>query len=194
MSAAEAVRIARAAGIELTLDGNGLLIDAASEPSSSIMEELRRHKLEIVELLRSDRDCFGGRQPTAEPEPYGEVIAELRSKCPDHIEHDHWQQAIQDADNFLARWSAQAQALGWTTRELFGLHAVPARPAPGYSRLSRYDETGLIWLLNGRPVVALTEATAAIRHPSGNITTYSKLNKPSLGPLGDSLDDMGPCA
>jgi hypothetical protein len=71
---------------------------------------------------------------------------------------------------------------------------VPAKPAPNYSRLSRYDETALIWLLRERPVVALTATEAAIRHPNGNINTYRKLNKPALGPLGDSLDDLGPCA
>ena len=81
--------------------------------------------------------------------------------------------------------------MGWTARQLFGLHTRPERPAASYSRLSRYDETGLIWLLRGRPVVALTATEAAIKHQSGNITTYRKLNKPALGPLGDSLDDMG---
>ena len=35
-------------------------------------------------------------------------------------------------------------------------------PAPSYRRLSRYDQTGLIWLLRGRPVVAMTDSTAAI--------------------------------
>jgi hypothetical protein len=57
--------------------------------------------------------------------------------------------------------------------------------------LSRYDETGLIWLLQGRPVVALTASEAAIRGHSGATLTYRKYNKPALGPLGDSLDDMG---
>jgi len=49
----------------------------------------------------------------------------------------------------------------------------------------------LIWLLHGDPVVALTATTAAIRHRSGNITTYRRFHKPAFGPLGDSLDDMG---
>src|SRR5215472_3696326 len=52
---------------------------------------------------------------------------------------------------------------------------------------------GLIWLLQGDPVVALTETTAAIRHATGNITTYRRFHKPALGPLGDSLDDMEAC-
>jgi hypothetical protein len=50
---------------------------------------------------------------------------------------------------------------------LFGLHTPPERPHPSYRRLSRYDETGLVWLLQGRPVVALTEATAAIQGSTG---------------------------
>jgi hypothetical protein len=53
----------------------------------------------------------------------------------------------------------------WTARDLFGLQTPPAKPHPSYSRLSRYDETGLIWLLQGRLVVALTETTAAIQNP-----------------------------
>ena len=66
----------------------------------------------------------------------------------------------------------------------------PPTHTPRIKRLSRYDCTGLVWLLQGHPVVALTEATAAIRMPSGNVTTYRKHNKPAFGPLGDSLDDF----
>jgi hypothetical protein len=39
-------------------------------------------------------------------------------------------------------------------------------------------------------VTALTATTADIRHRTGNITVYRKLNKPALGPLGDSLEDF----
>ena len=115
----------------------------------------------------------------------------LRSKCPERVESDRWQQAILDANSFLAQWGAQAHALGWTARELFGLHPVPERPAANYSRLSRYDETGLIWLLQGKPVIGLTESEAAIRGHSGATVVYRKHNKPAFGPLGDYLDDMG---
>jgi hypothetical protein len=93
-----------------------------------------------------------------------------------------------DATAFTSQWGAQAHAFGWTARELFGLHPVPERPAGNYSRLSRLDDTGLIWLLRGRPVVALTETTAAIQGATA-VLTYRKINKPALGPVGDSLDD-----
>jgi hypothetical protein len=54
MSAVQAIKAARAAGIELSVDGNSLLIDAASEPPVSVIEELLRHKLDIVGVLRSE--------------------------------------------------------------------------------------------------------------------------------------------
>jgi hypothetical protein len=118
------------------------------------------------------------------------VLDALDSRCPDHIEQDRWRQAVDDGGRFLATWGTQAHVLGWTVRDLFGLHQPPEKPYPSYRRLSRYDETGLIWLLEGREVVALTEETAAIRWAGGSITTYRKNNKPALGPLGQSPDEL----
>ena len=80
--------------------------------------------------------------------------------------------------------------LGWTARDLFGLHRIPAKPESNYRRLSRYDETGLIWLLRGRTVVGLTESTAAIESAAGPLKFYRKYSKPALGPVGDSSDDL----
>jgi hypothetical protein len=120
----------------------------------------------------------------------GSVFALLQSRCPDKIDHGAWQQAVEDGSRFLARWGAQADGLGWTAQDLFGLHAVPDNPSQNYRRLSRYDQTGLIWLLLGRSVVMLTDATAAIENPSGAVTIYYKRSKPSLGSVGDRLDDF----
>jgi hypothetical protein len=52
MSAAEALRAARAAGITLVLDGEALLLEAAAEPPQAVLDALARHKLAIVDLLR----------------------------------------------------------------------------------------------------------------------------------------------
>ena len=114
----------------------------------------------------------------------------LEACCPDHVDVVRWQQCLDDGHRFLATWGEQAEALGWTAADLFGLHTPPEKPHPSYNRLSKYDGTGLIWLLEGRPVVALTEATAAIENPTGNITVYRKHNKPALGPVGDSMEDF----
>jgi hypothetical protein len=144
-------------------------------------------------IPRNSQICpVGAPKPPKPPKagPYARVLATLEIRCPDHIEPGRWQQAVEDGRQFLAQWGEQAKALGWTSADLFGLHAVPDKPHPSYRRLSRYDATGLCWLLQGRPVVALTEATAAIENPTGAITIYRRHNKPALGPLGDSLDDF----
>jgi hypothetical protein len=108
------------------------------------------------------------------------------------VDVDRWRQAVRGAKRFLAKWSSQAESLGWTSADLFGLHTPPERPHPSYRRLSRYDCTGLIWLLEGRPVVALTEATAAIENPTGAITVYRKHHKSALGPVGEDVFDIDP--
>jgi hypothetical protein len=70
----------------------------------------------------------------------------------------------------------------------------PLRHAPSFWRLSsRYDDTGLIWLLRGRSVIALT-ADEAVTQGATAVTVYRKHNKPALGPVGDSLDDFGCCS
>jgi hypothetical protein len=105
---------------------------------------------------------------------YGQRLSALTAQCPDRIEADDWQQSIEDGRRFLARWAEQAAALGWRDNDLFGLHNVPDTPAPSYRRLSRRDQSGLIWLLRGRPVVALTTGAAAIQNPTGAITLYRR--------------------
>jgi hypothetical protein len=119
-------------------------------------------------------------------------VAAFEAGCPDLVPAERWRQAVEDGRAFLARWRDQAEAFGWSPRDLFGLHKPPAKPPPSYSRLSRYDETGLVWLLQGREVVALTNGTAAIENATGAITIYRRFHKPAFGPLGDSLDDMLP--
>jgi hypothetical protein len=122
---------------------------------------------------------------------YRRTFAHLQLRPPAHIPEDRWQQAVEDGRAFLERWGESAEQLGWTSADLFGLHTPPAKPHPSYNRLSRYDCIGLCWLLQGKEVVALTEATATIRNSAtGALTTYRRFNKPALGPLGDSLDDL----
>ena len=115
----------------------------------------------------------------------------MERRRPEYVDHDRWQQAIADGRRFLGEWGEQAAGLGWTARDLFGLTHVPDRPPSNYQRLSRYDQTGLIWLLQGRRVVALSEHTAVIETTSGTVS-YRRDNKPALGPFGDTLDDFCP--
>jgi hypothetical protein len=72
------------------------------------------------------------------------------------------------------------------------LHEPPSRPHPSYDQLARYDAKGLVWVLEGRAVVAMTEATAAIETKTGTIINYRKFNKPGLGPVSDSISKRQP--
>ena len=99
-----------------------------------------------------------------------QALRTLKARRPERIGDHRWRQAAEDGRAFLARWGDQAQALGWTADDLFGLHPV----AP----LARYDVMGLAWLIRGRAVVALTENSAVIEHPNASRTVYRRQPKP----------------
>jgi hypothetical protein len=102
--------------------------------------------------------------------PYERTLAALCERCPDLVEEHRWHEAITDANAFVIQWGVQAAALGWTARDLFGLANIPDRPSPNYQRLSRYDQTGLVWLLQGRRVVELTKDKAVIQTATGTLS------------------------
>jgi len=154
-------------------------------------ESLSRAEAEAIARREMVAGVYGDMQAARDPDSYASALAPLRANCPAHVPEDRWRQAIVDATAFTSKWGAQVHALGWTERELFGLPDVPDRPRPKYQRLSRYDQTGLVWLLQGRHVVALTKDTAVIETANGTVV-YRRYNKPALGPLGDSLDDFAP--
>jgi hypothetical protein len=121
---------------------------------------------------------------------YRKTFAALQLKPPALIDVARWHECVEDCKRFLAKWGEQAEALEWTSADLFGLAPVPERPHPSYNRLSRYDCTGLCWLLQGRDVIALTADRATIRTATGSTLTCYRHGRPALGPLGDSLDDF----
>ena len=56
MSAAQALKAARAAGIELDVDGDDLLWASPKQPPTAVLDLLACHKAGIVRLLRSGDD------------------------------------------------------------------------------------------------------------------------------------------
>jgi hypothetical protein len=61
MSAVEALKAARAAGVELALDADDLALKAASAPSAAMLDALSQHKAEIVVLLRPTEDGWSAK-------------------------------------------------------------------------------------------------------------------------------------
>jgi len=80
---------------------------------------------------------------------------------------------------------------GLPARDQFGRPDVTARPGPKYQPLSRYDQTGLIWLLRGRPVIALTAMEAIMCCQSGATLVYGRQNQLAPGLIFDSTDGIG---
>jgi hypothetical protein len=56
MSAADALKAARDAGIRLRVDGDGLLLEASAPPSAVVLDLLLRHKAGIIPLLHGKGD------------------------------------------------------------------------------------------------------------------------------------------
>ncbi len=77
-----------------------------------------------------------------------------------------WHTLQDDARRFLQEWASQARRLGWEALDLFGVH--PTAPT------ARFDCMGLVPLLRGRAVSALTKDSAAIKTASGRSLTFRR--------------------
>ena len=146
--------------------------------------------LRRAEAAHCDKSDESDKRPTfGRLRRFGRTLQALAQRCPAYVALADWRQAVADGHRFPATWGEQAEAPGWTEPELFGLRTLPEQPAASYRRLSIYALTGL-WLLQGRPVVALTAEMVAAQTKSGGILTYRKHNKPALDPVGESLDNF----
>jgi hypothetical protein len=85
-----------------------------------------------------------------------------------------WQQLILDAERFLERSGMQAARLGWLTWELFGCHSR----APW----GRIQGMGLVLLLRGHEIAALTATDAVIRSSTGGLETHRRKRLDPLHP------------
>jgi hypothetical protein len=86
----------------------------------------------------------------------------------------HWSQFVRDARLFLQEWGAEAARLGWSAEDVFGVH--PLAPE------ARYDVMGIVLLIRGNEVVAISEHRATIRTPGGGQMTYYRY-RPNTGAI-----------
>jgi hypothetical protein len=108
VSAAEAIKAARTAGIRLGIDGDALTLEAATAPPAAVLDVLVRHKAGIVALLREGDDGWSGEDWLA--------LFDERA-------------AIAEFDGGLPRASAEARAFACCVAEW--LNRNPARSPPG---------------------------------------------------------------
>ena len=97
MSAVEALKAARAGGVEVAIDGDDLVLNAASTPPAAVLDALYRHKAEIVALLRPAEDIWS-------VEDWQALFDERAG--------------ILEFDGGLSRTEAEARAHAWRSAEL----------------------------------------------------------------------------
>ncbi len=107
MTAAEALRTARAAGVEIALDGDDLVLEASSPPPEPVLEALSRNKAGIVALLRPGGDGWSAED--------WQVYFDERA-------------GIAEFDGVLPRLAAEAQAFACCVSE--GMNRHPATSSP----------------------------------------------------------------
>lgn len=61
MSAAQALKAARDAGIRIGVDGDALTLDADAAPDAAVLDLLSRHKAGVIALLRTGNDGWSGK-------------------------------------------------------------------------------------------------------------------------------------
>ena len=60
MSAVHALKLARAAGVRIGIDGDALTLDADAAPPPAVLDLLARHKAQVIALLRPGGDGWSG--------------------------------------------------------------------------------------------------------------------------------------
>ena len=138
---------AQIAGLELRADGERLVIRGPRE-CEALAKELLAHKVTI-------------------PANWLAGVSRLTSMTrPAGTSSERWAVLVADAGSFLEKWGAQAVRLGWGTLDVFGVNVT--RP------FERLDGAGLVRLLDGRPVVALTASEAVIQCLTGSRQTFRR--------------------
>ena len=97
-----------------------------------------------------------GRYNSDIPRAWAEGFARLDPNFPrGDVPPKRWWQYVNDCGRFLDNgWAGKAAAFGWGPLDLFGCSREHTFP--------RIDRAGLLWLLNGNRLLALSETTATI--------------------------------
>jgi hypothetical protein len=111
MSAVHALKLARAVGVRVGIDGDALTLDADAAPPSAVLDLLARHKAQVIAMLRPGGDGWSG-------EDWRAFFDERAG--------------IAEFDGGLPRDQAEARAFACCVAEW--LNRNPVRSSPGHCR------------------------------------------------------------
>jgi hypothetical protein len=164
MTPAEIVTALVRHGTRIAVEGERVrLVFNGSAPPDDLIRAAREAKAALREIVESGA-----------PREWADAVARLDpSRPPADVPEARWRRFIDDCAVFLdSGWAGRAAALGWGPPELFGCDR--AKP------FARVSCQGLLWLVNGRPLLALTGDIAAIANSNGGRLTYYR-RPPELG-------------
>lgn len=127
--------------------GEDLTLKTPETPALEVLKVLRVPD----EALSANSAALPAAPPiglSAIPSTYLAAWRQMQMEVPTGISTLHWDQALADADRFLARWGSCAADLNWSVADIFEV--------PG-SWIG-----GLVWELRGGDVIALTRRDATI--------------------------------
>jgi hypothetical protein len=161
MTAPPILHEAACRGISITLQGDKLKVASSEQPPAHFVEAIRQHRADIVDhLKRVDAKLIP-------PRGWIDGVARLADMLtPARFPAARWTKVVADATRFLETWAANAHRLGWQDWELFRCH----RQAPWH----RIQGLGLVLLLQGNTIVALTATEAAVRTRSSAAQTFRR--------------------
>ncbi len=159
-------------GVVVEARGDRLSLRAPKAPPAEVVEELRVRKAEVLTLLAGDwGDDQEERAAIVEhdagaPREWAEGFARLDpARPPGDVPRERWLAFLDDCGRFLdGGWGPRAAALGWGPLDLFGCDRV--KP------FARIDRQGLLWILGGHRLVALTAELAKFETETGKRLTY----------------------
>jgi hypothetical protein len=150
---------------------SGLIFDTSSPQMSKNEGQVSKKGLQAGPRT----PATGIDAPAGVPAAWVEGVARLAEMpCPVRFPAPRWALVVSDAEAFLDSWAAVAHRLGWPAWELFGCH--------GRAPWGRIQGMGLVLLLKGNEIAAMTQCEVVIRTGTGARQTYRRKPTDPLHP------------
>jgi hypothetical protein len=150
--ALKALAAAKAAGVKITLDRDGLILEGEPTPPSDIVALLKTVKPDLLRIL-------AGREA---------AWAAFKAATPLDCLPRRWAEAQDGLQRFVNDgWGDQAALIGWSPEELY-------RVPPLWRRVNL---TGAALLIGESRVIAVTEASIVIETLSGSQLKFRRIGR-----------------
>ena len=144
----DVLRRAQAVGVVIIADGGQLRLKAEAEPPRELIEELRAHKLALLQLLTQRDEATSG--ATADPAERISAWLAAMDRLPKACGPYGLRLKVITTDFALGPWAACAMQNGWTDAQLFALDGGLISELANRALHFRAISEDAISLINGR--------------------------------------------